>query len=57
MLNVTPLNDLKEHEEATTCECCPTLEIVNGEMILIHNSYDGREQKEVRENPISYDKS
>jgi hypothetical protein len=46
MLNVIPLNDLKEHEEQSTCECCPTLIIVNGEMILIHNSYIKREKKE-----------
>lgn len=42
-IHILPINDLKEHEESSTCECSPTLEIENGEMIFIHNSYDGRE--------------
>jgi len=44
-LHIIPLNDLKEHEEESTCDCCPTLIIENGEMIFVHNSYDGRELK------------
>ncbi len=43
MIHVTPINDLKPHEESTTCECCPRVEFENGEMIVIHNSFDGRE--------------
>lgn len=43
MINVIPINDLKEHSEDTTCKCKPKLILENGEMILIHNSYDGRE--------------
>lgn len=42
-LHVYPINDLKEHDLASTCECGPRLEIENGEMIFIHTSYDGRE--------------
>jgi hypothetical protein len=45
-IHIIPVNDIKEHEELSTCECCPRLEIENGEMIFIHNSYDGRESKE-----------
>lgn len=41
--HVLPVNDLKEHEESSTCACCPKLIIENGEMIFVHNSYDGRE--------------
>lgn len=38
------INDLKEHEEESTCECCPWVKIVDGgDMLIIHNSYDGRE--------------
>lgn len=44
--HVIPLNDLKEHTENTTCECCPSVEFENGEMIVIHNSFDGRELTE-----------
>lgn len=42
-LHILPINDLKEHEESSTCECCPKLIIENGEMIFVHNSFDGRE--------------
>ena len=42
-LHIIPLNDLKEHTEESTCECCPELIIENGEMIFVHNSYDKRE--------------
>lgn len=38
-VNVIPLNDLREHEEAVTCPCEPWMD---GE-IIIHNSWDGRE--------------
>lgn len=41
--HIIPLNDLKEHEESSTCHCEPTLEMLdNGEIMLIHNAYDGR---------------
>jgi hypothetical protein len=43
MINVLPLNDLKEHEEKSTCHCNPKVIFENGEMIIVHNSYDGRE--------------
>ena len=44
MIHILPVNDLKEHEELTTCECNPRIEILDdGEIMVIHNSYDGRE--------------
>lgn len=46
MINILPVNDLKEHIESSICECKPRVEFENGEMIIIHNSYDGREWKE-----------
>lgn len=46
MINIIPENDLKEHIESSTCECNPRVEFENGEMIIIHNSYDGREWME-----------
>lgn len=45
-IHIIPVNDLKEHEELTTCECCPSVQFENGEMIVVHNSFDGRELKE-----------
>lgn len=42
--HVTPTNDLQPHEESTTCKCEPKVEIMeSGDMLVIHNSYDGRE--------------
>ena len=47
MVNILPINDLKEHEENTTCDCNPKVEILeNGEILVIHNSYDRREVTE-----------
>lgn len=47
MINILPLNDLKEHEESTTCGCNPKIEILeNWDIMVIHNSYDGREHIE-----------
>ena len=46
--HLLPLNDLKEHEESTTCECEPKIEFTeNGDMIIKHNSFDGREAIEI----------
>jgi hypothetical protein len=44
ILHILPLNDIKEHEEKSTCECYPEVEILeNGDIMIIHNAYDGRE--------------
>jgi len=48
-LHITPTNDLREHIEESICWCEPEIEIVNGEMIIIHNSLDGREYLEEAE--------
>jgi len=46
MYNILPINDLKEHTENSTCECKPKVIFENGVMIVVHNSYDGREFRE-----------
>ena len=43
MYNILPIDDLKEHTENSTCECLPKVIYEDGEMIVIHNSYDHRE--------------
>ena len=44
ILHIVPINDLKEHTEESTCECGPEAEILeNGDIMIIHNAYDGRE--------------
>jgi hypothetical protein len=45
--NILPCNDLKEHTNDSTCECKPRVEIMeDGDLLCIHNSWDGREYKE-----------
>jgi len=54
MLHIYPTNELKEHDiETTMCECFPKLEIVEGEMLIIHNSFDGREAVEFAKDILS----
>ena len=45
MIHVYPLNDLEEHDlEGTQCKCEPRIIAEpNAEMIVVHNSFDGRE--------------
>lgn len=42
-IHVLPVNDIEDHEEFSTCKCEPKVIIENGEMIIIHNSFDYRE--------------
>jgi len=41
--HILPINDSEEHEELSTCKCQPKLIEESGELILVHNSFDGRE--------------
>ena len=45
MIHVYPINDLEQHElEGTQCKCIPKVVIEsNSEIIVVHNSFDGRE--------------
>jgi hypothetical protein len=45
-IEVEPKNDIKPHISEEMCECCPTLETVEGVPMLVHNSFDGREKYE-----------
>lgn len=50
MYHVYPVNDLEEHLlKGTTCKCEPSVQIVeeSGEIIVVHNSFDGREAVEM----------
>lgn len=41
--HLLPINDIKEHEELSTCHCFPDVEILeNGDLMIIHNAFDGR---------------
>ncbi len=41
--HVIPINDLEPYEQETTCKCEPKVLHENGNMIIVHNSFDGRE--------------
>lgn len=43
--HILPINDIESHEEAgTMCKCGPKVTFVeNGDMLVVHNSFDGRE--------------
>lgn len=47
MIHILPNNDLKPHTEESTCDCKPSILEQNGEIIIVHNSYDKREFNEV----------
>lgn len=53
MINIIPIDDLKEHTENNSCACSPSIIFENEEMIVIHNAYDGRQFKEELINNIS----
>lgn len=50
MIHVYPVNDLTEHElEGTCCWCQPDVDWNQPEVLVVHNSADGRELRERRE--------
>jgi hypothetical protein len=49
-LHIYPLNDTKEHDiETTMCKCWPEIKLEDGELLIIHKSFDGREHKELND--------
>ena len=57
MICIVPINDFKPHDDFNSmCECEPSLIMENEEMILVHNSYDGREYVEQANEIINYDR-
>lgn len=49
MTHVYPINDLEQHDlEGTQCKCNPQVIVEpNAEIIIVHNSFDGREGVEL----------
>jgi hypothetical protein len=41
--HILPIDDLKPHEEASTCPCHPEVKVEGGDLLVIHNAFDGRE--------------
>jgi hypothetical protein len=46
-VHVVPLNDLLEHStDSAECMCDPKVLVDGAVLIYVHNSYDGREDRE-----------
>jgi len=44
IISILPIHDTKPHIEDSTCECEPEIKIIEtGDIIMVHNSFDGRE--------------
>lgn len=42
--HLLPVKDTEEHLEESTCKCEPKIEVQdNGDLLVIHNSFDRRE--------------
>jgi hypothetical protein len=47
-IHVYPIEDLMEHTtDSADCPCDPRVEVDGARLIVIHNSYDGRESREI----------
>lgn len=47
MTIILPIDDITEHDEqSTTCKCNPAVLFENGDMILVHDAFDGRQELE-----------
>jgi hypothetical protein len=44
--HILPINDIKDHVEDSTCPCEPVVLVEGGDLIIVHNSWDGREAVE-----------
>lgn len=42
--HIVPTNDSEEHEDKSTCKCDPMVIMENNIIIVVHNSFDGRER-------------
>ena len=52
--HILPLNDVKKHKESEFCKCNPKVEVQsNGNVLFIHNSFDGREAVEMAKEIIN----
>lgn len=47
MVIVLPIDDIEEHDEqSTTCKCNPSVIFEEGNMIIVHDAFDGRQELE-----------
>lgn len=41
--HILPINDIFDHEESVLCECRPQIQIIDDQLIITHNAFDGRD--------------
>ncbi len=51
--HIQPINDTHEHVDSSVCACEPRVQLIDGNMLVIHNSFDGRELLEQIEAEIN----
>jgi len=44
--HILPNNDSDEHIEVGDCKCKPKIDVLEDRVLIIHNSFDGREAVE-----------
>lgn len=44
--HILPINDSEVHIEMGDCKCKPKIEVIEDRVLIIHNSFDGREAVE-----------
>jgi len=50
-IHVMPINDLLPHYEREDCHCDPEIKVEGGKLVIVHNSFDGREFSEPGHEP------
>lgn len=56
MINIYPINDIKEHTEDIDCPCGPELSYQEDEVIVLHKPYDGRDKEMIADNQLFLNK-
>lgn len=46
-IHVLPIGDIKKHDESMACYCKPEIKPIEGNYVIVHNAFDGREWKEL----------
>jgi hypothetical protein len=47
-LNVLPIDDIQPHRHDRHCMCNPKVKVYDHALLVTHNSFDGREDKELQ---------
>jgi predicted CoA-binding protein len=51
--HILPVNDSDHHSECGDCKCSPRIEELSDRVLIVHNSFDGREVVELANEILS----